>query len=295
MVGYCMDGRDVFSGYHPVVNFIYFMLMLLFAMCFLHPVSLGISLAAALLYALQLKGKKAVGRTLLFLAPMLLLAALLNPVFNHEGITILCYLPTGNPLTLESIVYGVAAAVMLACVILWFVCYSAVMCSDKFIYLFGRIIPALSLVLSMTLRFIPRFKLQLQTVIEAQRCVGRDMGSGSVFQRMKYAMGVCSILITWALETAIETADSMKSRGYGLPGRTAFSIYRMEKRDKKMLVWLVGCGAAILASWAAGLFTWRYYPTVQQLAVTPTAVLAQVLYLGLCVTPVLLNQREGKA
>ena len=147
----------------------------------------------------------------------------------------------------------------------------------------------------MTLRFIPRFKLQLQTVIEAQRCVGRDMGTGSVFQRMKYAMGVCSILITWALETAIETADSMKSRGYGLPGRTAFSIYRMEKRDKKMLVWLVGCGAAIFVSWAAGLFTWRYYPTVQQLAVTPTAVLAQVLYLGLCVTPVLLNQREGKA
>jgi energy-coupling factor transport system permease protein len=31
---------------------------------------------------------------------------------------------------------------MLISVITWFNCYSAVMTSDKFVYLFGRIIPA---------------------------------------------------------------------------------------------------------------------------------------------------------
>ena len=40
---------------------------------------------------------------------------------------------------------------MLAAVALWFSCLSAVMTSDKFIYLFGRVIPALSLLLSMIL------------------------------------------------------------------------------------------------------------------------------------------------
>jgi energy-coupling factor transport system permease protein len=46
---------------------------------------------------------------------------------------------------------------MLAAVISWFSCYNAVMTSDKFVYLFGRVIPALSLILSMTLRFVPKF------------------------------------------------------------------------------------------------------------------------------------------
>ena len=33
---------------------------------------------------------------------------------------------------------------------------------------------------------------------------------------------ILSIMVTWCLENAIETADSMKSRGCGLPGRSAF-------------------------------------------------------------------------
>ena len=97
---------------------------------------------------------------------MMVVAALVNPAFNHEGATILTYLPSGNPLTLESILYGAAAAAMLAAVVTWFSCYTAVMTSDKFVYLFGRIIPALSLVLSMTLRFVPKFQAQLQVVSE---------------------------------------------------------------------------------------------------------------------------------
>ena len=109
------------------------------------------------------------------------------------------------------------------------------MTSDKFVYLFGRVIPALSLVLSMTLRFVPKFKAQIQVVSEAQRCVGRDVSNGSVLQRLRNGITILSIMVTWALENAIETADSMKSRGYGLPGRTAFSIYRFDSRDKAAL------------------------------------------------------------
>ncbi len=134
--------------------------------------------------------------------------------------------------------YGVAAAVMLASVVLWFSSYNEVMTSDKFVYLFGRVIPALSLVLSMALRFIPKFKAQMQTVSEAQACIGRDTKNGSVFQRVGNAVKIFSIMVTWSLENAIETADSMRSRGYGLPGRTAFSIYRFDDRDKAALAWL---------------------------------------------------------
>ena len=216
-----MKNRDTFSGYHPVINFLYYALVLLFSMCLMHPVYLAVSLTGALAYDIHLKGRKAVRFAVMGLLPMAALAALVNPAFNHEGATILTYLPSGNPLTLESMLYGIAAAVMLASVVLWFSSYNEIMTSDKFVYLFGQVIPALSLVLSMAMRFIPKFKAQMQTVSEAQSCIGRDTKNGSVFRRVGNAVKIFSIMVTWSLENAIETADSMRSRGYGLPGRSS--------------------------------------------------------------------------
>ena len=42
-----MAERDTFSSYHPLVNFLYFALVLVFGMCFMHPVCLVISLSSA--------------------------------------------------------------------------------------------------------------------------------------------------------------------------------------------------------------------------------------------------------
>ncbi len=254
-----MRNRDTFSSFHPLVNFLYFLLVLLFGMCFMHPVCLVISLGSATAYNLYLKGRKGLRFSLRFLLPMMVLAAILNPAFNHEGVTILTYTPNGNPVTLESLIYGAASAIMLAGVVQWFSCYNEVMTADKFVYLFGRVIPALSLVLSMTLRFVPRFTAQLKTVRTAQRCIGRDVSDGGLLQRVKHGVTILSILVTWSLENAIETADSMKSRGYGLPGRTAFSIYRFYSRDKYALLWLGFCLWYIIFGWISGGLEYRYY------------------------------------
>jgi energy-coupling factor transport system permease protein len=263
-------------------------------MCFMHPVCLGISLVSVLAYSVYLRGKKAVRFSLVFMLPMVLLAAFINPAFNHEGATMLTYLPSGNPLTLESITYGIAAAMMLASVVMWFTCYTEVMTSDKFVYLFGRIIPALSLVLSMTLRFVPKFTAQIKIVSQAQRCVGRDVSDGSILRRAQNGLTIFSIMITWSLENAIETADSMKSRGYGLPGRTAFSIYRFDSRDKTALGWLLFCGIYIVSGWAAGGVYWRYYPTMKGVDLSAFPVSFMLIYLALCLTPVFVNVREDR-
>ena len=263
-------------------------------MFFMHPVSLLVSLGAAVTYNIYLNAGRAIRFQLTVLLPMMLMAAVFNPAFNHEGVTILAYLPSDNPLTLESILYGVAAAVMLAAVVLWFSSYTAVMTSDKFVYLFGRVIPALSLVLSMTLRFVPKFKAQFNVVREAQRCVGRDVSEGTLIKRLKNAVTILSIMVTWSLENAVETADSMRSRGYGLPGRTAFSIYRFDERDKMTLAWLCFCGFYIVCGWISGGLYWRYYPSVKGVAFTPLTLSFQVVYLAMCLTPVIMNIREDR-
>ena len=289
-----MKSRDTFSGYHPVINFVYFALVLIFTMFFMHPVSLVVSLGCAVAYSIYLTGKNAIRFSLRFILPMMVMAALINPAFNHEGVTVLAYLPSGNPLTLESILYGIASAVMLASVITWFSCYNQVMTSDKFVYLFGRVIPALSLVLSMTLRFVPKFISQLKVVSEAQRSIGRDVSDGTVLRRVKNAITILSIMVTWSLENAIETADSMRSRGYGLPGRTAFSIYRFDERDKTAFIWLCFCGFYIIAGWMSGGIDWRYYPTVKGALTGAFPISFQLVYLALCLTPVILNRMEDR-
>ena len=152
--------NDAFSGCHPSsANFFYFAVVLLFTMFNQHPVFLLISYIAAVMYAFLLNGwKKTLKQNLLVTLPGLLIVALLNPLFNHYGVTMLYYVEaSGNWITLEALVYGLVLGAVMFIVIQWFDCYNCVMTTDKFVYLFGRLIPALSLVLSMALRFVPRF------------------------------------------------------------------------------------------------------------------------------------------
>ena len=286
--------KDCFSEYHPTVNFLYFTGVLLFSMIFMHPVCLGISLVCAFTYSVYLNGRKSLKFNLKYMLPLLLLTALINPAFNHEGQTILTYLSNGNPITLESIVYGVAAAAMLVAVICWFSCYNSVMTSDKFVYLFGRIIPSLSLIFSMTLRFVPRFKAQFKVVSNAQKCVGRDIYNGGLLQRLRHAITILSIMVTWSLESAIETADSMKSRGYGLPGRTAFSIYSFDRRDKQALLFYGFCILYIAAGGALGGLEWQYFPYIKGSLESIYTVSLYICYFALCISPVIIDVREDR-
>ena len=52
--------QDRFSSYHPLVNFLYFTLVIGFSMTLSHPLAQGISLVCALIYAVQKEGTKAV-------------------------------------------------------------------------------------------------------------------------------------------------------------------------------------------------------------------------------------------
>jgi len=284
--------KEIFSGYHPIINILYFVAVIGFAMFFTHPVCLAASLLCALSYSIYLKGKKAVRFSIIYLLPMLLLAALLNPAFNHQGATILTWLPDGNPLTLESVLYGAAAAVMLITVITWFSCFNAVMTSDKFVYLFGRVIPALSLILSMALRFVPRFNAQIKIISNAQKCIDRDVSSGSILRRIRHGIRILSILVTWALENAIETADSMKSRGYGLPGRTAFSIFRFDRRDARALAYILGCSAVVIAGSVTGVYHFRYFPTIKGEWTGLRTILVFIAYFALGAFPMIANIKE---
>ena len=87
--------RNEFKTYHPVVNLLYFVFVIGFSMVFMHPVCLGISFLAGYVYLPVLKGPRKAAASLLFVLPVFLIMAAINPAFNHEGVTILSYLPSG--------------------------------------------------------------------------------------------------------------------------------------------------------------------------------------------------------
>ncbi len=284
--------KDAFSSFNPTVNFLYFAFVIVFTTIFMHPISIAISLSLGFLYTIYLYGRHAMKLLFGGLLPVCMLAALLNPAFNHAGSTILCYLPSGNPLTLESIYYGIVSSAMLGAGMLWFLCFSAVMTTDKFVYLFGSIAPTLSLLLSMTLRFIPRFHKQFSAIRESQHGIGRDIPDAKGIRRIRNAVAIFSIAVTWALENAAGTADAMKSRGWGLKKRSAFMVYRFDPRDKRMLAFIFYSAAMIIIGAARGSLYFRYYPSVKGAALSNTSFFCFILLFALCAFPLAVDLWE---
>ncbi len=249
------------SLYHPWVSFTYFIAVIAGTLLFIHPIFVAVSLCCAIFAAAMVNGKKAVLTTLGFGLPMFIFIALANPLFNHRGATILFYL-FDNPVTYEAIMYGIVSAGMMFAAVVWFTCYNTVVTSDKFIYIFGRILPSIALIVSMTLSLIPRLMSQLRTIADSQRSIGLDWKSGSIKQRIHSGARVLSILVSWALEDAVTTADSMKARGYGLHKRSTFSIFRFGKKDAKMLALIILLFAVEIYAYASGRGTMEFYPAM---------------------------------
>lgn len=284
--------RDALGSFHPAIALAFFAAVIGITMFSMHPAILATSLTGGVLYRIRLDGWRRSAGLAGLVASAFVLPAIINPLFNHGGVTVLWYFPSGNPLTLESIVYGAAMGVMLAGTLAWCGCMQRVMTSDKVIYLFGRVWPALALVFSMTLRFVPRFRAQLGRISAAQRGIGRGSEASGVRERLHDAMRSISILATWSLESSVDTADSMRSRAYGLRGRTSFSIFRFEARDGVLAVVLAVVLAPVAVGIATGGLAFHYLPCLTAPVPSASGFLGLVAFGLLCLTPVVLDCLE---
>lgn len=288
-----MKRRDAFDGYHPIVIFIFFVYVIGITMFLNNLYILAISIFSAFLYSALIDGKKAIVFNLKTL-PILILSAIFNALFNHEGMTILTYFSSGNPLTLESIIYGFVVGTMILSMIWWFSCYNKIMTSDKFIYIFGRIIPALSLIFSMVLRFVPNYNNRIKKIFNAQKCVGRDISDGNAVAKAKNGLKILSMMATWALENGVDTADSMNARGYGLKGRTSYSNYRFDDRDKFMLsIMMVLISISLILAFKDA-FKMVYFPAFILGKMSIESFIGYVSYFAFCNIPSFLHIREER-
>ena len=273
------------AGCHPAVNLIFFLFTIGITMFSMSPVFLAATLVFSWLYSILLNGKKAIKSNLLFTLPIVVIMAVINTLFTHNGATVLFYV-NNSRITLEALLYGLAAAVLLSSIIVWFSCFNVVMTSDKLIFIFGKAAPVLGLTLSMIFRFIPLLKARFREISMGQRCMGRHV-TGGFMAKLRQVTKEVSILISWSLEAAIETSDSMEARGYGLPGRTSFHLFKMTHTDKVLLTGISISGIIGAVGCALGKTSIYYYPKVVLGQWDIMTVITFAAYIALLAVPVI--------
>ena len=306
---------DEFSRYHPVVNLIFYLLVLGTTMFQMSVGLVFISLFSAVVYYFMLKKTEGL-KYCTVVVGIIIVSAIINPLFSHKGGTLLFYLFTGNPVTLESIIYGLISAIIIGAMLLWFSTFNQVMGVERILGAIGKVLPNVSLLITMIMRFIPQYtrhqrkvsmvnkvnkrnygekinllnreKTEKENVIEARKKQKNKKGRDKIIDSIKEGSRTFSITTTWALENSIYTADSMKARGFGTGRRTNYSNYKFQKRDYLLMGWLVILWLVVVFSLEREKVYTYYYPFIQ----VKNNVVVYLIYGLLCLTPVLINVKE---
>ena len=271
--------NGVFFKSHPLLNFVYFAVIIGVTMFSNHPVILITSFITGWFYSVLLNGKKAMRFNITLLLPVILITVLINALNVHNGVTVLFYL-NDNRITLEAIIFGVVQGIMLSSVMIWFTCFNTVVTEDKFIYLFGRIAPVIALTLSMIIRFIPLLKNRFLEVSAAQRCMGRRKDGRNITYRIRQFGKEVSILIAWSLEASIESADSMEARGYGLHGRTSFHLFKITGKEFRILLLMLFLSVICVIACVMDYTNIYYYPAI---LLPPISFMQSVSFAAFCI------------
>lgn len=280
-----------FSAYHPAVNFLFFTGAIGLGMFFIHPLFLCAAFVLSATCYLSITGRKAWKRIGALSAVMVAVAAI-NPLFVTQGNTVLFTYLGGRAYTLEALCYGAAAGAMFFSVMLWFGCWSAVMTSDKLMYMLGGLAPSATLLFSMTLRFVPDFGRKIRAAACACKGVGKDTGGGNARRKTQNALEILSGMTGRALEDAVITSDSMQCRGYGLKGRTTFRLFRLYPRDRLLLIFIPVLMAAVLVCAARGAAAARYLPAVEIPKMTVYSYAGMAAYVLFLMIPSIMTMAE---
>jgi energy-coupling factor transport system permease protein len=190
------------------------------ALAFEHPAILAADAAAVLLAAAGARVGRQVLRWAMVLLPMALLIALINPLFQRDGLTVVLRLGEvpvlgRMDLTLEALLYGVVLGVRLTVVALAGALLSAAVDPDGLLRAFRRVSPRSALTAVLTIRLMPVLARDARRVDDARRCRADSGGTGAVAR-----MATLRALTTGALERAVDVAATLEVRGYGGPEAT---------------------------------------------------------------------------
>lgn len=276
---------------HPISITVYFMVVMGIVMFSTNPIMMGLSMTGAILYFLTRNGKGHFKMHLSFVILFTVLA-LVNPLVSHNGVTVL-FVVNDNPITLEAFLYGLNSATMIISVLYWLRSFSMIMTSEKILCVFGAISPKIALVLSMSLRFVPLLQNQAKKVSDSQKAIGYFQ-SDNIIDSIHQKMRVFDIVLTWALENGIITANSMEARGYSVGKRSHFSIHPIRKNDIILILTVCILSGVCISAMASGKMTFVFYPEITAPETNLLAVWGIICYGILVLLPSIIQKGTEK-
>ena len=85
----------------------------------------------------------------------------------------------------------------------------------------------------------------------------------------RQAMAACGLPVE---DGFVQTGDSMRARGYGLKGRSSYSVFAWSARDSVVLAVILVFVAAVCFAMSCGYGEFSYYPAFSPLDLSPYAV-----------------------
>ena len=277
-----------FSMSHPAVPAFYIVLTLGLTMFSMQPVLIALSLAGGLAYGFATRGTVRTLGALRWQLPVILIIALVNPLFSASGSTELFRIGM-RAVYLESLVYGLCMGGLFVASVLWFEAAASMLEYDKVLALLGNAAPVIALMISMCMRLIPQFLRRGRTVLAVQDAI--DVPGRAPTDPVRSRLRASSVLMGWGMEDSLERADAMRSRGWGaVPRRTTYARYWLGRRDIAALVGLALFGvAAVAAAWIATT-QYSFYPQLSVPAPWP----GYVVYAAWMALPCVLRAIDEK-
>lgn len=262
------------------------------ALALAHPLAVAAVVAIALTAGALARVGREVGRAVLWVAPLALAWALVNPFVAREGVTVfarLGELPVLGEvdLTVEAAAYGGISGLRIVAVVACFALFTAAVDPDQLLRLFRRVSFRSALAATLATRMVPVLARDAARMAEAQRC-----RPGAPHSRLVVLRAVA----TGALDRALDVAATLELRGYSTGvatprlSRARTGPFALRRQDAAF--GLSALAAAALVAWAlaSGTGSFDAYPVLGAGEAVEAALLAVALA-GIALLP--FTQRRG--
>ncbi len=214
---------------HPGIFIVYFMILIVFAFLFNNPYYI-LTFGVMILVLITLQGSVSeIKSTAKVFLPLVLFITILNMFFSHVGNTHI-YIYGTYYVTLEAIIYGIIMAITFFLVTLTFLAYNTYVSYQDMLYVFSKKYPNISMIIIMSLRFVPLIQKRSKELHELSKLKNNNEKI-SYREKLSQLIHNLGLVVSWSLEEAMQTASSMKARGYNITKRTSYLEYKFNKID----------------------------------------------------------------
>ncbi|MBQ7445632.1 MAG: energy-coupling factor transporter transmembrane protein EcfT [Clostridia bacterium] len=248
-----------FRLFHPVTKIIFFAVLFGIAMFSENPVIRLLSLAGAIV-ALGVSGMPA-KKLLKIIAGGIFTVLIMGPVnciISHEGKTVLFKIFTMK-ITAEAFWFGLSAGTMIVGTAIWCIFLTDETDTEDLVFSLGRILPGISSVITVTLRYIPEIIKKFRETYTAQKMLG-VFKDKKFFARAAISSKIFMSVTERSIENAMDTAATMRARGYGLRKRVPSGVRKWRNRDTLTVILCAICAGAFAAGEITGSFGFTFYP-----------------------------------